>query len=100
MDLSTKTVWLVTYDISYPKRLVAVHRIMKGYGSHIQLSVFRCELTAQQLVELRELILSEINSREDQVLFSDLGPATGRGATAIWSLGRSFQPAPPRAIVI
>ena len=36
--------YVVTYDISDPKRLRKVYKMMLGYGEHLQLSVFQCEL--------------------------------------------------------
>jgi CRISPR-associated protein Cas2 len=45
--------YVVSYDISNPKRLRKVYQTMRGYGDHIQLSVFRCELNRRELVELR-----------------------------------------------
>lgn len=100
MDLSAKHVYLVTYDIADPKRLTATFRVMKGFGDHLQLSVFRCELTARQLVDLKVALLDAMNAIEDQVLLVDLGPSDGRGADAISSLGRAFLKAGRKAIVI
>ena len=39
--------YLVTYDISCPRRWRKVYRIMHAFGEHVQLSVFRCDLTPQ-----------------------------------------------------
>lgn len=83
-----RTRWLVTYDISDPGRLRRVYRILRGYGDWLQLSVFRCELSARERVVLQRLLEEQINHREDQVLFVNLGPASGRGGEAIASIGR------------
>jgi CRISPR-associated protein Cas2 len=40
--------------------------------------------------ELERKLFSEINVREDQVLFVELGPATGRGERVIHALGRPY----------
>lgn len=82
--------YIVTYDISSPKRLRKVYETMRGWGEHIQLSVFRCELNRSQLIELRDELGDIINTREDQVLFMNLGPAEGRGAGCITALGRPY----------
>ncbi len=42
--------YLVTYDISDAKRLRLVFRTTRGYGDHLQYSVFECQLTASDLV--------------------------------------------------
>ncbi|MCC6646195.1 MAG: CRISPR-associated endonuclease Cas2 [Polyangiaceae bacterium] len=95
-----RTAYLVTYDISDPKRLRRVFVILQGAGDHLQLSVFRCELNRRELVELRGKLTDAIHHGEDQVLFADLGPAEGRGAGAIAGLGRPCVPREERAVVI
>lgn len=91
--------YLVTYDICEDGRLRRVYRLMRGYGEHLQYSVFLCELTQQELVELRLRLSSELNFSEDQVLFVDLGPASGRARQAIEALGRPYA-APDRGPIV
>lgn len=91
---------LVTYDIGDPKRLMQVYKLMRGYGDHMQLSVFSCELSRMERVELEGRLAGLINHREDQVLFVDLGPADGRGATAIRALGLRYVHPERLAIVL
>ncbi|HEY3545482.1 MAG TPA: CRISPR-associated endonuclease Cas2 [Propionicimonas sp.] len=81
---------MVSYDICDPRRLRRVFKTMRGYGDHLQLSVFRCDLNARELVELRARLGSLIHHDEDQVLFINLGPAAGRAANAIASLGLAW----------
>jgi len=64
---------------------------MRAWGEHIQLSVFRCELNRSELIQLRSELDEQINTREDQVLFMNLGPADGRGAGCITALGRPYK---------
>jgi CRISPR-associated protein Cas2 len=82
--------YIVTYDISHPKRLRKVYETMCGYGQWLQLSVFRCELSDRERVELRHELNIIINHSADQVLFIDIGSAHGGAGTAISSLGRPF----------
>ncbi|MEY4512541.1 MAG: hypothetical protein RLZZ450_4663 [Pseudomonadota bacterium] len=91
--------YIVTYDVSDPKRLRRVFRTMRGYGDHLQLSVFRCELNDRELVELRAKLAEVIHHEQDQVLFVDMGPAEGRGLGAIRSLGRAYQSPERRALI-
>ena len=79
--------YLVSYDVRDPKRLRLVFRAMKGYGEHMQLSVFLCDLNSTGLIKLRADLSDLINTREDSVLIVDMGPTTGRGAGAIEFLG-------------
>lgn len=92
--------FIVTYDISDPKRLRLVHKTMLGFGDHIQLSVFRCELNHRELVELRSRLSEIIHSDEDQVLFASLGPVEGRARDAVTSLGRSYEDPERLAVVV
>jgi CRISPR-associated protein Cas2 len=91
--------YIVSYDISNPKRLKKVFKIMMGYGEHLQLSVFRCELNQREHVELRSKLSRTIHHDEDQVLFIDIGPVDGRAACCIAALGRPYLP-PERRVVI
>lgn len=45
--------FLVCYDISDDKRLRKVFQTMRGYGDHLQYSIFECQLTSTDLVRLR-----------------------------------------------
>jgi CRISPR-associated protein Cas2 len=59
--------YIVTYDVCDPKRLRRVFKTLKGYGDHLQLSVFRCELSHRELVELRAR-LGEPRDRQEEVM--------------------------------
>lgn len=80
--------WLVCYDISEPRRWRRVYKLMRGYGDHIQLSVFRCLLSRKELAELRARLEKVIAKQDDHVLIIDMGPAEGRGGKAMLSLGK------------
>jgi CRISPR-associated protein Cas2 len=45
--------YLVCYDICDEKRLRKVFQAMRGYGDHLQFSVFECQLTAMDLARCR-----------------------------------------------
>lgn len=92
--------YIVTYDISDPKRLRRVYKVMLGHGDHIQLSVFRCELNHRELVELRSELAGVIHPGEDQVLFASLGPVAGRAREAVSSLGKPYLDPERLAVVI
>ena len=86
----TRQTFVVTYDISDPKRLRKVYKLMLGWGEHIQFSVFQCELNDRELVELRSELARIIHHHEDQVLFVDIGPVEGRGSSSITALGKPY----------
>jgi CRISPR-associated protein Cas2 len=85
-----RTSYLVCYDISDEKRLRKVFKLMRGFGDHLQFSVFECQFTATDLVRCREALRGVIDHGEDQVLFVNLGPAEGRGERVISALGKPY----------
>jgi len=85
-----KVRYIVTYDIGDPKRLRLVFKTMKGAGEHLQLSVFRCDLTDRQRETLKLNLVDLIKPSEDQVLFIELGPSEGRPAERITALGKPY----------
>ena len=92
--------YLVCYDIANDKRLRKVFKIMRGYGDHLQFSVFECQLTATDLVRLRAELGGVIHHEEDQVLFVDLGTAEGRGDRVITALGKAYTAVSSPCIVL
>lgn len=92
--------FVVSYDVSCPKRWRRIYRLMRGWGDHIQFSVFRCELSPRELVELRAGLGRLIHDKEDQVLFVDVGPIEGRGSTAIRAIGKTYVSPERRAVVV
>ena len=85
-----RNTYIVSYDISDPKRLRNVFKKMKAWGDHIQYSVFECQLRPVDLVRLRGELADIINHDQDQVLFIDLGPTEGRGDRVITALGKPY----------
>jgi CRISPR-associated protein Cas2 len=92
--------YLVCYDISDDKRLRRVFKIMRGWGDHLQLSVFECQLTRMDLARLKAELAEVIHHTEDQVLFVDLGPAEGRGDRVITALGKPYSNVDAPCIVV
>ena len=82
-----RNTYIVTYDIADPKRLKKVCKTCQGVGEHLQLSVFECDLSKSELIDLKQRLNEIIHNDHDQVLFIDLGPAEARGDRAISSIG-------------
>lgn len=74
-----RSVYLICYDICAPKRWRKIHKAMKGYGTALQYSVFRAELTRMELHALKEALWPLMNESEDRVMIVNLGPIEGRG---------------------
>ena len=92
--------YLVCYDICDEKRLRRVFKAMRGYGDHLQFSIFECQLTAGDLVRCREELRQIIHHGEDQVLFVNLGPSEGRGERVITALGKPYTQVDAPCIVV
>jgi CRISPR-associated protein Cas2 len=85
-----RTSYLVCYDICDDKRLRKVFQLMRGFGDHLQYSIFECQFTPSDLARCRALVSAIIHHEEDQVLFVNLGPAEGRGDRVITAIGKPY----------
>lgn len=86
-----RRVCIVSYDISDPRRLRQVYRTMRGFGQHLQLSVFTCDLTGAQRVQMVAALEEAIDREEDQILVIDLGPSQTQPIQQIETLGRPLK---------
>lgn len=91
--------YFVTYDITDDPRRTAVYKMLRGFGDHLQYSVFRCDLTDRRRIELVAALHDLIDHTTDQVLMIDLGPVDGRASICVSSIGRSYSN-PERTVVI
>ena len=94
-----RTRYIVAYDIADDRRWRAVYKIMRGHGDRVQYSVFRCDLAATEKALFMQALIPLLDHSEDQVLFIDIGPADGRGADCIESIGQPYV-APQRGPII
>lgn len=91
--------YIVTYDIREDDRRNRVFQTLRGYGDHIQYSVFRCDLSERERIVLRSELHPLIDHAADQILLIDLGPVDGRAATCVDAIGRRYLP-PERTVVV
>jgi CRISPR-associated protein Cas2 len=91
--------FIVTYDVSDPKRWRKVYKTMRGYGEWIQLSVFQCRMSKIRLLKLQAALGDIVNHLEDHVLFLDLGPAEGV-KLRVSSIGKPFNPIIPAPVIV
>jgi CRISPR-associated protein Cas2 len=66
-----KSWYLVCYDIREPKRWRRCYKLLKGYGSGLQYSIFRCYLTRRQLEQMRWELEQEL-APEDSLMIAGL----------------------------
>ena len=95
-----RTSYLICYDICDDKRLRKVFQIMRGYGDHLQSSVFECQLTVSDLARCRADLAAVINHKVDEVLFVNLGSAEGRGERVISALGKPYTAVDSPCIIV
>ncbi len=72
---------------------------MRGFGDHLQFSVFRCELSPRERAQMIADLSPIIDHSADQVLIIDIGPNEGRANVAFESLGRAYT-APERTAIV
>lgn len=95
-----RLLYIVVYDVREERRLRRVFRLMRGYGDHLQYSVFRCELSDQERIGMMERLSRVIKHDEDQVLFFPLGPARGMNEQRVYALGLPYTPAAHEAVIV
>jgi len=69
---------LITYDVSFEseggeRRLRRIAKHCLDYGMRVQYSVFECEVTPAQWVELKNKLLNEYDAETDSLRFYQLG---------------------------
>jgi CRISPR-associated protein Cas2 len=95
-----RNTFLVCYDICHERRLAKVFKTMRGFGDHLQYSIFECQLNGADLARCRHQLSAIIHHDEDQVLFVDLGPVEGRGDRVITALGKPYAPFDNPCIIV
>ncbi len=85
-----RTTYLVCYDVADQKRLRKVFKVCRNFGDHLQFSVFECDLSPSEKIELETALGKIIHHGEDQVIFVGLGPSEGRGDRVITAIGLPY----------
>lgn len=91
--------YIVSYDISDPKRWRSIFKLMHGYGDWLQLSIFQCRLSRKRHAELTATLDELIHHQEDHVLLLDLGPADSVEPN-VTSLGKDFNPVEREPVIV
>ncbi len=86
----SRTLFLVLYDISCPRRLVRALHAVREHATGGQKSVHECFLDASELGALRTALRDIIHAGEDSVLFVRLDPRMKPR-----TLGIALKPADP-----
>lgn len=83
--------YLVCYDICDSKRLRQVAKVVEGFGSRLQFSVFECPLDDMRLQQLKAALQDQINTEQDQILFVSLGPEASDTGLRIDAMGLPYR---------
>lgn len=67
--------YLIAYDISSPKRLRLVAKVLLRFGLRLEKSVFECDLEARQATMLREELF-KMSDSDDTILMYHLAKGT------------------------
>ena len=67
MALNAPRDWLIGYDIRDPRRLVRLHRFLKGVAAPVQYSVFAMRDTPGRIGRLARDIEARIHLKQDDV---------------------------------
>jgi CRISPR-associated protein Cas2 len=69
---------VISYDVVEDKRRTKVLKLLKGWGTHVQYSVFECELDAAELAQVMRELRSLIDLHTDSVRLYQLDTAAVR----------------------
>jgi CRISPR-associated protein Cas2 len=78
---------VVSYDVVSDRQRTRVLKLLKGYGTHVQYSVFECDLDALQIARLKRELADLIDTRTDSVRLYLLDPPAVR-RTQVLGQGR------------
>lgn len=87
MSDAARTLFLVCYDVSCPKRLYQVRKYLLAFKVGGQKSFFECWLTPAELREVRKTLNELLDPDEDRAHIFQLDPRMARDF-----LGRATQP--------
>jgi CRISPR-associated protein Cas2 len=58
-------IYLICYDISHPRRLQRVAKILENHGIRVQYSFFQCDMPKLKVNKLKSKILKVIDLKKD-----------------------------------
>ena len=72
MASNQTTCYVIAYDIPDDRRRTKVHKILSGFGTWTQYSLFECFLSKKELVQLRAKLAKHLKEAQDSVRFYPL----------------------------
>ncbi|HII82300.1 MAG TPA: CRISPR-associated endonuclease Cas2 [Ferroplasma sp.] len=89
--------YIIAYDITDNKRLNKVHNYLLGYGTHLQYSIFICELSATEREILITDIYALIKPSEDSIIIYNAGKNVNKN---LLTLGIKKKPHDRKAVIV
>lgn len=74
---------VISYDIVEDKRRTKVIKHLRGYGNHVQYSVFECDLSPRLLVQLQSELRDLIDLKTDSVRVYQIDAGSARRTQVI-----------------
>ena len=65
-------IYMFCYDISNSKRLTKVAKTLENYGLRVQKSFFQCDMSKNDMIELKNRLLKIINIKKDSLFIYPL----------------------------
>ena len=69
---SQNTFYVIAYDIPDDRRRTKIHKILSGFGTWTQYSLFECFLSKKELVQLKAKLAKHLEETQDSVRFYPL----------------------------
>jgi CRISPR-associated protein Cas2 len=88
---------LVVYDIPDNKRRTKLAKFLEGYGERVQLSVFECFLSLEEMRQLYQQVHNRIKTAEDNVRFYWISHDS---VSRVLTIGGEQPQSPPKYYVI
>jgi len=60
---------VVAYDVVLDRRRSRLAKLLTGYGTRVQKSVFECDLDTRRFLKMKEQVEKEIDHEEDSVRY-------------------------------
>ncbi len=88
---------VIVYDIPDDKRRTKLSKFLEGYGQRVQLSVFECFLSLEEMQELYQKVKKLVKPVEDNVRFYWISQ---EAVSRVLTIGGECPTKPPKYYVI
>jgi CRISPR-associated protein Cas2 len=72
IPIGQKTCYIIAYDIPSDRRRTKIHKVLTGFGTWTQYSLFECFLSKKEFIQLKAKLAKHIEDTQDSVRFYPL----------------------------